>query len=97
MANINVSYAEMEQAAAQLGAGREEISQRLHSMQSQIGNLVASGFVTEQASKRFETAYFEYNSSASAIIGKLSEIQNFLTQAAMAIREMDSQIAARIS
>lgn len=96
MANFRVSYAEMEQAAAQLGAGREEIGERLRRMQSQIQGLVASGFVTDQASGRFEAAYREYTASATAVVEKLGEIQEFLRQASRAIREMDEQIAARI-
>lgn len=97
MANIRVSYAEMEQAAAQLGSGRDEIGERLRAMQSQIAALVTSGFVTDRASKRFESAYEEYTASASAVVERLSEIQGFLTRAAAAIREMDEQIAARIA
>lgn len=96
MANINVSYAEMEQTAAQLGAGRDEITQKLQALQTRIGNLVSSGFVTEQASGRFGDAYNEYTASASTVVARLSEIQSFLTQAANAMREMDAQIAARI-
>jgi len=93
---MHVSFAEMEQAAARLGAGRDEIAQRFQSLRTQISGLVASGFVTEQASKRFEAAYAEYTTSASAVVERLTEIQRFLTQAAQAIRDLDSQIAARI-
>ncbi|QZY52995.1 WXG100 family type VII secretion target [Leucobacter tenebrionis] len=96
MANINVSYAEMERAAAQLGAGRDEITQRLQSLRAQIAELVASGFVTDQASARFDAAYTDYTNSANTVIAKLTEIQAFLTQAAAAMRDMDAQIAARI-
>ncbi|MFT4232469.1 MAG: WXG100 family type VII secretion target [Leucobacter sp.] len=97
MANINVSYSEMEQAATQLGAGRDEITQKLQTLQTQIGNLVSSGFVTDQASGRFNTAYTEYTASANTVIAKLGEIQTFLTQTAAALREMDAQIASKIN
>lgn len=97
MANITVSYAEIEQAATQLGTGREEITQRLRSLQGQIGDLVSSGFVTDQASGKFNAAYQEYTTGASTVVEKLSEIQAFLTQTASAIRDMDAQIAARIN
>lgn len=96
MSNIRVSYAEMEQSAAQLGAGRDEITHKLQTMQSQISNLVASGFVTDQASGKFHAAYQEYTASANTVVAKLSEIQSFLTQTANAMRDMDAQIAARI-
>ncbi len=96
MANINVSYGEIEQAAAQLGTGREEITAKLQSLQQQIANLVASGFVTDQASVKFNNAYTEYTTSANTVVNKLNEIQSFLTQTANAMRDMDAQIAARI-
>lgn len=97
MANINVSYAEMEQAASQLATGRDEITEKLRMLQTQISNLVASGFVTDQASGKFNAAYADYTAGANTVVGKLTEIQSFLTQTANAMREMDSQIAARIN
>lgn len=96
MSNIKVSYDEIEQAAAQLGHGREEITIKLQALQQQIQNLVASGFVTDHASSRFSEAYREYTVSTNAVIARLSEIQHFLMQTSQAIRDMDSQIAARI-
>ncbi|WP_336659067.1 WXG100 family type VII secretion target [Leucobacter sp. USHLN153] len=96
MANITVSYAEIEQAASQLASGRDEISARLRTMQSRITSLASSGFVTDQASGKFMSAYTEYTAGANTVIEKLTEIQNFLTQTANAMREMDAQIAARI-
>ena len=97
MANINVTYGEMENAASQLGAGRDEITDRLRSLQAQISSLVSSGFVTDQASGKFEAAYSEYTASANTVVQKLSEIQAFLSQTASAMRDMDAQIAARIN
>lgn len=97
MSNIRVSYDEIERAAAELGHGRDEISQKLHALRAQIQHLVSSGFVTEHASVRFDEAYAEYTVGASTVIEKLAEIQNFLTQTANAIREMDAQIAAHIN
>ncbi|MBC9926606.1 MULTISPECIES: WXG100 family type VII secretion target [unclassified Leucobacter] len=97
MANISVSYGEIEQAASQLGAGRDEIAQRLRGMQARISGLVSSGFVTDQASAKFDGAYGEYTTSANTVIDKLTEIQAFLTQTANALRELDAQIAAKIN
>lgn len=97
MSNIKVSYAEIEQSAAQLGQGREEITAKLQSLQQQIQNLVSSGFVTDQASVKFNAAYNEYTTSANTVVAKLNEIQSFLTGTANAMRDMDAQIAARIN
>jgi WXG100 family type VII secretion target len=97
MSNITISYAEIEQSAAHLGQGREEITAKLQSLQQQIQNLVSSGFVTDQASVKFNGAYNDYTTSANTVVAKLNEIQSFLTQAANAMRDMDAQIAARIN
>ncbi|MGW9019948.1 WXG100 family type VII secretion target [Leucobacter chromiiresistens] len=97
MANITVTYAEIEQAASQLGSGRDEITEKLRLLQSQINNLVASGFVTDQASGKFNAAYTDYTNSANTVVQKLTEIQTFLTHTANAMRDMDAQIAARIN
>ncbi|WP_314147855.1 WXG100 family type VII secretion target [uncultured Leifsonia sp.] len=97
MSNITVSYAEIETAASQLGAGREEITTRLQSMQTQISNLVTSGFVTDQASGKFNEAYTTYTTSANTLITQLNDIQQFLTGTANAMRDLDAQIAARIN
>lgn len=97
MANISVSYGEIEQAASHLGTGREEITQKLQFMQTQISNLVSSGFVTDQASGKFQASFAEYTASANIVVAKLTEIQTFLTQTAAAIQDMDAQLAARIN
>ena len=97
MSNIKVSYSEIEQAAAQLGQGREEITAMLQTLQHQIQNLVSSGFVTDQASVKFNAAYSDYTASANTVAAKLNEIQQFLVQTANAMRDMDAQIAARIN
>ncbi|RLP77838.1 WXG100 family type VII secretion target [Mycetocola tolaasinivorans] len=96
MSNIRVSYAEIEQAASQLGAGREEITTKLQALQGQIAQLVSSGFVTDQASGKFNDSYAKYTQSANTVVAHLNEIQQFLIGTANAMRDMDAQIASRI-
>ena len=96
MVNINLSYDEMDAAAAELGAGREEIVSRLSGLQQRIQGLVATGFVTDSASKRFEATYTEYTANARGIIENLTELEQFIQQAALAHREMDAALAARL-
>lgn len=97
MAGIKVTYSEIETAATGLGNGRDTIIQNFRNLQTQINNLVKSGFVTELASDKFNNAYNDYTTSANTCVEKLTEIQTFLTQTATAMREMDTQIAAKIS
>lgn len=97
MANITVSYDEMNAAATKLNTGRGEMIEKLRDLQQQIQSLVSSGFVTDTASKRFETAYNEYTTSANTVVEKLTEIQQFIQDVATAHQDMDSQIAAKIN
>lgn len=96
MANMTVSYQEMDVAAAKLRAGKEEISVLLQNLQQHIQQLVSSGFVTDQASQKFSESYRSFTSAAQTVVGQLTEIQSFLTGAATAIRDLDAQIAAQI-
>ena len=66
-------------------------------MQTQIQNLASSGFVTDQASGKFTDAYTKYTTSANTVIAQLNEIQQFLTATANAMRDLDSQLAAKIN
>lgn len=97
MSNIRVSYAEIEAAAARLGAGRDEIIEKLNHLQALIGELVSSGFVTDLASVRFTESYTQYTQSAQQTAQHLTDIQGFLQQTANAMRDMDAEIAARIA
>lgn len=96
MVNINLSYDEMEAAASDLGTGREEILTRLTVMRQRIHGLVSTGFVTETASKRFEATFAEYAANANGVIEALTELEQFIRQAALAHRDMDAALAARL-
>lgn len=87
----------MQTAATQLATGRDEITSKLQTLQSQIAGLVSSGFVTDRASRKFEAAYNDYTASANNVIEKLTEIQQFLTSTATSMQEMDVAIASRIN
>lgn len=97
MSNVKLSYDEMDAAAKGLDGGREEITQKLQAMQAKIQGLVASGFVTDQASGKFNDAYTRYTQSANTLIAQLTEISAFLTGTANAGREFDAQVASKIN
>ncbi len=96
MSNITVSYAEIEHAAAQLGQGKEELDAKLRALRQQIQHLVTSGFVTDQASVKFQAAYEAYTANAQGVVAQLSEMQLFLSRSAGVMQELDARIAASI-
>ncbi|MDR0488368.1 MAG: WXG100 family type VII secretion target [Propionibacteriaceae bacterium] len=94
MANVNVTYEEMRTAAQKLNAGKEEINNKLAELKRYIGNLVSSGFVTDQASVKFNETYTTYTTGATQTISALEDLANYLNVAANAMQETDSQLAA---
>jgi len=94
MANVNVTYQEMRDASNKLNAGKEEINQKLQDLKTYIGNLVSSGFVTDQASVKFNETYTNFTTSATQTISALDGLATYLTQAAQAMQDTDQQLAA---
>ncbi len=93
MADMNVTYAEMESAATQLTSGKADIESRLSQLKSNIENLVSSGYVTGKSSPAFQAAYDEFNTGVLKTIEGLEGMSTFLKQAAKAMEDTDTQLA----
>jgi WXG100 family type VII secretion target len=96
MANVNVTYADMQSAANQLRSGESQIEGDLAKLKKLIDNLVASGYVTDTSSKQFEASYTEFNTGATKMIQGLTGMSQYLDSAAKAFSETDSQLAATL-
>jgi WXG100 family type VII secretion target len=96
MPNLNVTYADMQSAASQLKAGEQQISGDLARLKQLIDNLVASGYVTDSSSRRFEASYAEFNTGATKMIQGLTGMGQYLDTAARSYQETDAQLAASI-
>jgi WXG100 family type VII secretion target len=94
--NVNVTYADMQSAANQLKAGEQQIAGDLARLKSLIDNLVASGYVTDSSSRRFEASYAEFNTGATKMIEGLTGMGQYLDTAARAFQETDAQLAASL-
>ena len=68
MADVRVTYAEMETAAKQLITGHQEITSRLTSLKTMVDGLVQNGYVTDKSSQAFETSYNEFNKGVTQTI-----------------------------
>jgi WXG100 family type VII secretion target len=96
MPNLNVTYADMQSAANQLRAGEQQVEADLARLKRLIDNLVASGYVTDTSSKRFDASYTEFNSGATKMIQGLNGMGQYLDAAAKAFAETDTQLAAAL-
>lgn len=96
MANLNVTYADMENEASALRTGRSDIENQLTALRNRIDNLVSSGFVTTSASGAFQGMYHEFTQGASQTVGALDNIANALSQMAQQLQETDEAMARSI-
>lgn len=96
MANINVTYGDMQSASSQLITGKGALEDKLNELQRLIGDLVANGFVTDSASGAFHESYTQFTTGATQTIGGLQGLSDFLSSAATALGDTDTQLAATI-
>ena len=91
--DVNVTYGEMETAAKQLISGHQEITSKLSALKTMVDGLVQGGYVTDRSSKAFESSYEEFNKGVTQTIQGLEGMSKYLTAAAKAFGDTDSQLA----
>jgi len=96
MANLNVTFDQLEAAGTQLDAGRHELEAKLNELQRQIQALVAEGYVTDRSSKAYEAEYQRFTLGAQQAVSGLEGLANYLRHAAETLRSADHDLAAQI-
>ena len=94
MANMNVTYADMEAAAGQLRNGQADIEARLQQLKALVDSLVTGGYVTDRSSRAFEASYTEFNDGIRKTLEGLTGMSTYLRTAATTLRDTDQQLAA---
>lgn len=93
MANMNVTYADMDVASKQLKNGQNEIESKLQELQNLVRNLVQEGYITDSSSKAFDHSYEEFNQGCTKAVEGLDGMSQYLTQASNALRSTDEELA----
>lgn len=96
MANMNVTYGDMQNEASALRNGQSEITNQLNSLRNRINNLVTSGFVTDSASGAFQQMYENFNNGATQTISALEQIAATLENMARTLQETDQALARQV-
>jgi WXG100 family type VII secretion target len=97
MANVNVTYSEMRDAASRLEMGKGNLDEILADLMRQVTTLVSSGFVTDQASTQFMASYDQFNLGAKNAVEGLVEMHTFLARAADSMEELDARLGSSIA
>jgi len=96
MANLNVTYGEMQNEAAGLRNGQQQIIDNLNALRNRINGLVTNGFVTDSASGAFQQMYESFNNGATQTINALEQIAATLENMARTLQETDQALARSI-
>lgn len=96
MANVNVTYQEMHDAAKNLENGQHDITTKLSELKKLVDGLVGGGYVTDKSSKQFETSYTEFNTGANKMIEGLTGMSGYLKAAAQTFEKADSELSAAL-
>lgn len=96
MANLNITYGEMQDSATRMRNNKNEIDSRLTECKSIVDNLTNSGFVTDSASKEFETVHTEFVGAANELMENLTLLSEWLDKAVEALRSMDTELAGSL-
>jgi WXG100 family type VII secretion target len=97
MANLNVTYDEMSDSATRMRNNKYEIDTRLAECKSIVDMLTTTGFVTDQASGRFDETHTEFNKAAGDVMDTLELLSTWLDKAVEALRQMDTELAGSLT
>lgn len=96
MANIHLTYADMNNAASQLGSGQQDLESKLQELRAMIDNLVSEGYVTDQSSVAFQEQFTQFTTNATGCVGALEGMAQFLRSAAQTMEQTDTSLANAI-
>jgi WXG100 family type VII secretion target len=96
VANVNVTYLELEGAAARLATGQGELEDKLTVLKSMVDDLISQGFQTDRASGAFATAYDDFTTGAKTTIGGIEQMCAFLRRAAENFTSTDESLASSL-
>ncbi len=96
MANLNVTYDQMNSAASRLRDGQNELEANLQRLRQLVAQLVQDGFTTSRASGAFDASYTEFTTGATKTVQGIEGMASFLEKAAQALQSTDEQLASQL-
>jgi len=96
MADLNVTYDQMQVASTRLRAGQADLEAKLTELRDIVGQLISDGFATSAASGAFDASSEQFTAGAKTTIGGIEGMAQFLDSAAAALQSVDEQLAGRL-
>ncbi|HEY3867645.1 MAG TPA: WXG100 family type VII secretion target [Actinocrinis sp.] len=97
MPNLNVTYGDMSDSASRMRNNKADIDAKIADCKSIVDTLTGSGFVTDQASGRFDEVHTEFVNSANQLMDSLDQLSQWLDKAVSSLQDMDTQMAQSLN
>ncbi|MBL7496587.1 WXG100 family type VII secretion target [Frankia sp. CNm7] len=92
MANVHVDYEAIRGMATTLSRIQTDMENQLTALKGQIDALVTSGFITDQASGRFQTSYTQWDTGTRQAITGLGGMSKFLSETVTQHEQLDATL-----
>ena len=96
MANLNVTYDELREAAQRLLAGKDDMQQKLAELSNLVQTLTSNGFQAEQSSAAYRDSFDQFTTGTRNAIDGLDGLSKFLVSAADTLQQTDEGLANAI-
>ena len=99
MAEIDISYENITQAATVLTNAESDIAPRIQNMQTQVDNLLTpdGGLWMSQTSPAIQAQYDQFNSSAVQCCSAITSFANMFKSLVSNLQSMDQKMAYNIT
>jgi len=96
MANLNVTYDDLREAAQRLLAGKDDLTSKLSELSSLVQTLTANGFQAERSSAAYRDSFDQFTTGTRQAVDGLDGLSKFLVSAADALQQTDEGLASSI-
>ncbi len=93
VADVRVTYQEMLDTATRLRNNKTEVDARLTDCKKIVEGLVSNGFVTRQASGKFDEVSTRFITSSKEAMETLETLSGWLDKAVESMRRMDQEMS----
>lgn len=91
--NVQVSYEHLRSSGKKLKQGQDDLEQKLKHLKKIVDDLVQTGFVTDQASGKFQEHYEQWNKGAKNAVAGLEGMSKFLHTAVEKHEGLDQDLS----
>lgn len=93
MADLDISYQKVQDAATKIATIKGDIADALQSASQTVDELIGDGFSTPTASEEYNSSFATFIQNAEAAVTSVEQIELFLRNVVTSFTEADTDLA----